>query len=143
VQGIPRVTSATVIWNRLRCLMGRASIALFMASAMALPFVETTKAEDSSMQLRGEAFIAGATIIDPPPDEQQDTHAYLMLTGEAANRIFDSLKSSPTEDVCRGDGWVVKRAGEVSCALNRTSGEAECDFSIDLRSGTIATGPPC
>lgn len=143
MQGIPRVTSATRIWNRPRCLMRRASIALFMTSAMVLPFVETTKAEDSSMQLRGEVFIAGATIIDPPPDEQQDTHAYLMLTGEAANKIFDSLKSAPTDDVCRGDGWVAKSAGNVSCAFNRTSGEAKCDFSIDLRRGTIAAGRPC
>lgn len=143
VKAVFRVIVVTKTLSKPLCLVGRASIALFMASAMAMPFVEKSKADDSSMQLRGEAFIAGATIVDPPPDEPQGTHAYLIVTGEAASKIFDALKSVPTEDVCRGEGWMIKSAGDFSCATNCTSGEAECDFSIDLRSGTTAAGRPC
>jgi len=30
-------------------------------------------------RLAGEMFIAGATLVDPPPGEAADTHAYFSL----------------------------------------------------------------
>ena len=32
-------------------------------------------------QLRGEAFLAGKTAVDPPPDEPKNSHAYLTVSG--------------------------------------------------------------
>ena len=37
-------------------------------------------------QLRGEAFLAGKTAVDPPPDEPKNSHAYLTVSGPAALR---------------------------------------------------------
>jgi hypothetical protein len=93
--------------------------------------------------LRGEMFIGGAQLVDPPADEAKDTHAYLAITGPAALRIYRSMPTPEEADSCRGDGHKLKRAGQLSCSITASGREAVCDFAVDLRSGKLAGGRPC
>jgi len=93
--------------------------------------------------LRGEMFIGGAQLVDPPAGEAKDTHAYLAITGSAALRLYRSMPTQEQADSCRGDGRRLKRAGELSCSIDAGGREAVCDFAVDLRSGKLAGGRPC
>ena len=92
--------------------------------------------------LSGDMFIAGATLIDPPPDEPTKTHAYLRLSGAAARKLFDALKPKATADACR-PGRHLKTAGPVVCSVGAKPGDAECSFALDLASGGTAPGNAC
>ena len=92
--------------------------------------------------LAGDMFIAGATLIDPPPDEPTKTHAYLHLSGAAARKLFDALKPKATADACR-PGRHMKTAGPVVCSVGAKPGDAECSFALDLASGGTAPGNAC
>jgi len=96
-----------------------------------------------AVRLNGEMFIGGATLVDPPPGEPTSTHAYLTVTGPAALRLYRSLPPREDDDLCRGDGRKVRRAGTLSCSIDARGKEAVCDFGVDLRSGAMAGGRPC
>jgi hypothetical protein len=108
---------------------------------MALP-AAAALAQDA-VRLSGEMFIGGATLVDPPPGEPASTHAYLTVTGPAALRLYRSLPPREDDDLCRGDGRKVRRAGTLSCSIDAGGKEAVCDFGVDLQSGAMAGGRPC
>jgi hypothetical protein len=93
--------------------------------------------------LAGEVFVAGATPLDPPASEAVDTHAYVSLQGEGAAAIYGAMQAAELDDLCRGEGWRLKTAGPMVCSLHAASGEAACDFSLDLVSGSLDDGIPC
>jgi hypothetical protein len=94
------------------------------------------------IRLTGELFVAGATLVDPPPDEPTGTHAYLHLTGAAARRVFDALKAKEKADACV-PGRRLKAAGPVVCSARGKADDAYCDFALDLTRGTTASGSAC
>lgn len=94
------------------------------------------------IRLTGELFVAGATLVDPPPDEPSGTHAYLHITGAAARRVFDSLKATEKADACV-PGRRIKAAGAVMCSARGKADDAYCDFALDLTRGTTASGTAC
>jgi hypothetical protein len=94
------------------------------------------------IRLTGELFVAGATLVDPPPDEPTGTHAYLHLTGAAARRVFDALKAKEKTDACV-PGRRLKAAGPVVCSVRGKVDDAYCDFALDLTRGVIASGSAC
>ena len=100
-------------------------------------------AGQDAIGLRGEMFLGGAQLVDPPAGEAKDTHAYLAITGPAALRLYHSMPTREEDDVCRGDGHKLKRAGQLACSINADGREAVCDFAVDLRSGKLAGGRPC
>lgn len=87
--------------------------------------------------------IGGATLVDPPPDDAKNTHAYLTVTGAAALRLYRNMPVQEEDDLCRGGGRKLKRAGTLSCSIAAGGREAVCDFAVDLRSGTMTGGRPC
>jgi len=93
--------------------------------------------------IRGDLYIAGKTSIDPPPGERKNTHAYLTLEGPGARRMYDAIEIKEQEDACRGDGWKIKRVGNLACAVSRGRRKAQCDFALDLTRGGLAPGSPC
>ena len=94
-----------------------------------------------AVRLTGEMLIGGATLVDPPPGEAKSTHAYLTVTGLAALRLYRSMSAQEEDDLCRGDGRKLKRAGTLSCSIAAGGREAVCDFGVDLRSGAMSGGP--
>lgn len=91
--------------------------------------------------LRGDMLLAGKTLVDPPPGEPKDSHAYLTITGPAAMRMYRAMKAREEKDECQ-DGKI-KHAGSFSCTLSANGRSATCDFSVDLHKGTLEDGRPC
>ncbi|MFO1159270.1 MAG: hypothetical protein U1E60_10565 [Reyranellaceae bacterium] len=87
--------------------------------------------------------IGGAHLVDPPPGEAKNTHAYLTVTGPAALRLFRNMPAREEDDLCRGEGRKLKRAGDLSCSIAAGGKDAICDFALDLRTGKLAGGRPC
>lgn len=103
---------------------------------------ETAVGQDAT-RLSGEMLIGGATLVDPPSGEAKNTHAYLTVTGPAALRLYRTMPAREEDDLCRGDGHKVRRAGTLSCSIDARGQQAVCDFGLDLRSGLPAGGRPC
>ncbi len=87
-------------------------------------------------------MIGGRTLIDPPPDEAKNSHAYVTVTGPAALQIYRNMRAKAQKDDCR-DGNTIKEAGQLSCSLARNGKAATCDFAIDLVKGVLDGGRPC
>ena len=88
-------------------------------------------------------FVAGRTAIDPPAREPKNSHAYFTVEGDAARRMFISMRSKQENDLCRGEGWKLKRAGNLYCSVAANGKDAACDFSVDITKGALAPGKPC
>lgn len=99
--------------------------------------------EVTTTKLEGDMFIAGKTPLDPPTNEPKNTHAYVSIEGPAALRIYQTMKGREAKDLCRGEGWKRKAARNFVCSLSGDGKQAACDFSVDLRRGTIDGGKPC
>jgi hypothetical protein len=92
--------------------------------------------------VRGTAFIAGKTAVDPPPDEPKNTHAYLQLAGPAALAMYRAMRAKEEKSACE-PGKRVKRAGSLMCSLSANGRSAACDFSVNLVNGSLDDGQPC
>jgi hypothetical protein len=93
-------------------------------------------------QLRGEMYIGGRTLIDPPPEEPKNSHAYLTVSGPAALQMYRAMTAREEANLCE-QGKKMKRAGALNCSLSRDGRSASCDFSIELRKGVLDGGRPC
>jgi hypothetical protein len=93
--------------------------------------------------LVGKVFIAGSAPNDSPAGEPEGTHAYVTLKGDGAVLIYQSMQNVESDDLCRGDGWKMKRSGPFGCSFHADTGAAVCDYSIDLMQGALADGLPC
>jgi hypothetical protein len=117
--------------------------AVVAATAATLVAMAAVAASPSKPErLRGEVFIAGATLVDPPPDEPRDTHAYLTIDGNAARRLFVALKVADVPDLCL-PGRRMKRVGHITCTVGATAADARCDFGLNLGDGSAAPGLVC
>lgn len=95
------------------------------------------------LALRGEALIGGRSLVDPPPDEPRDSHAYLTVKGPAALAMYRRMTAREEANACLGRPWRLKRAGALVCTARTDGREASCDFAIDLRAGALDGGRPC
>jgi hypothetical protein len=91
--------------------------------------------------LRGEVFIAGKTLVDAPPDEPKNSHAYVTVSGAAALRLYQAMRAKEEPNLCTAGR--LKRAGAMTCTLSTDGKRAACDFSLDLMKGALDTGRPC
>ncbi len=112
-----------------------ASIGVFSAASSVV-------AQDA-VAVKGSLYIAGKTPIDPPAGEAKLTHAYFVIEGPGATRLYRAMPGKEAEDLCRGDGWKIKRSADLTCSISRNGKEAGCDFSINVRDGTLGAGNPC
>ena len=92
--------------------------------------------------LRGEVFVAGKTPIDPPPEESKNSHAYILISGPAALRMYRGMRAKEEPNLCE-TGKRMKRAGPLSCSMSKDGKNASCDFSVDLIKGALDQGRPC
>ena len=92
--------------------------------------------------LRGEVFLAGRTAVDPPSDEPKNSHAYMIVTGPAALRMYRAMRAKEEPNLCE-EGKRMKRAGALTCSLTRDGRTAACDFAVDLLNGALDPGRPC
>lgn len=96
----------------------------------------------SPLRLRGEVYIAGVSLVDPPSEETRDTHAYFRVTGAAARHLFDTIPGAPHPDLCLPHRRF-KQAGHMTCSTGADGRDAICEFAIDLRTGALGAGSVC
>jgi hypothetical protein len=118
------------------------AVAALVAVLAPVCFVTPAPAQEA-VALSGELFVAGRTAIDPPAREPKNSHAYFTVEGDAARRMFTSMRSKEEKDLCRGEGWKLKRAGNLYCSVAANGKDAACDFSVDMTKGALAPGKPC
>lgn len=94
------------------------------------------------LDLTGEMFVAGATPVDPTPDEPK-THAYFWIDGAGGLVLYDSIPLPEEPDICRGEGRSMKTVGALYCSIAEDRSEAECSFALHLETGETAAGLPC
>ncbi len=121
--------------SRFRPLAALVAVMMLGSGASAAVAQETSA-------LRGEMFMAGKTPIDPPKEEQKNTHAYVTVTGPAALRMYRSMRAREEENLCE-TGKKMKRAGTLICSIAADRKSASCDFSVDLIKGTLDDGRAC
>jgi len=91
--------------------------------------------------LAGEYRVGGATLVDAPPGEPQDTHLHVVLTGSAARDLYHAMKTRPRSDACGENGALVKSVGDMQCRRERD--RYECAFAVDIARQRIAPGSVC
>ena len=65
-----------------------------MLAIAALLFATSASGADYK-PLQGTYMVGGATLIDPPESEAQDTHFYVDLEGNAARDLYKALLDRP------------------------------------------------
>ena len=94
--------------------------ALFCYQLFGIAAFGILHAKAQAIRLAGEVMIAGRTLVDPPPEESKDSHAYVTVTGPAAMQIYRNMRAKAQKDDCR-DGNMIKQTGQLSCSLTRTA----------------------
>lgn len=115
---------------------------VILVALMALAASPATAQPQQPAPLTGSMFLGGATLVDPPPEEARDTHAYITITGAAARRMFAAMPGRAVADACE-PGRQLKRSGAVWCSAGRAANDAACSFSLELTRGRLASGTPC
>jgi len=93
--------------------------------------------------LQGTYAVGGATLIDPPESEPQDTHFYVDIEGSAARDLYKALKTKAEVGVCGEPGDLTKRNGGVQCTMVRGGKEYHCAFGVELRTQHVVSGVVC
>ena len=119
----------------------RYMLVISMGACLAALTWQAAMAQDV-LALRGELFIAGKTPVDPPPDEPKNSHAYLLITGPAAMRMYRNMRAKEEPNLCE-EGKTMKRSGPLMCSITKNRREASCDFSVDLHNGRLDEGRAC
>jgi len=118
-------------------MLGRTSLFAALTVAAMIAVAADPKA------LTGSYQIAGATLIDPPPDEPANSHLYVELTGAAARDLYAALPAAPKADACAGPGARMKTAGDIQCTQYAGGQRHRCWFGVDLRKQTVTRGVVC
>jgi len=108
----------------------------------ALVFAAAAPAADYK-PLQGTYMVGGATLIDPPESEAQDTHFYLDLEGNAARDLYKALKAKAEAGVCGEPGDLTKRNGGVQCTMVKGGKEYHCAFGVELKTQHVVSGVVC
>ena len=67
----------------------------------------------------------------------------LLVTALTAGPLEAAEPAREEDDLCRGEGRKLKRAGDLSCSIAAGGKDAICDYALDLRTGKLAGGRPC
>jgi len=93
--------------------------------------------------LAGHYALAGATAIDPPPNEPRDTHLQLFITGGAARELYRVMPGTATPDECLGNGSMTKFHGGTACTMHQGGREYECALGIDIKEQRVVQAYAC
>ena len=79
--------------------------------------------------------------LDPPPNQKEDTHFRLQLTGDSAKDLYNSMSVEPVEDECTGG--MAKNIQQMKCSYFASDDAYECHFSINIAEQKIEYGIAC
>ena len=116
---------------------------LSLIVVVAIAMLSATVYGDSlTKPINGSYYIAGRTVLDPAPNEAQDTHFRVYLTGTSAKSLYQTMKVKAKPDACLDDGSVSKQVGEMVCTRHK-KGQFSCAFAIDVMRQRINHAQVC
>jgi hypothetical protein len=107
--------------------------AVLAASLLLAVFAVPASSQDAPKALTGTYAIAGKEAVDPPPDQANDTHLQLFLSGNAARDLYQAMKVMEVPDECIGHNAHSKFQGGIACTKHEGGKEYECSLSIDIK----------
>ena len=110
---------------------------------LAVLLVTTCASAADYQPLQGSYAIGGATLIDPPESEAQDTHFYLDLEGNGARDLYNAMKTKAQQGACGEPGDLTKRLGGVQCTKVKGGKEYHCALGVELRTQHVVAGVAC
>ena len=113
------------------------------AVAIALVVVASAAVAADYQPLKGSYKVGGATLIDPPQSEAQDTHLYLDLEGNVARDLYKAMKAKAKDGLCGEPGDLTKRQGGVQCTMVRGGKAYHCAFGLELGTQKVVAGVVC
>lgn len=96
---------------------------------------------DAWQPLEGEFSVTGEDLIDPSPEDPDNSHFRMVLRGKSAEALFHNMQVEPSEDLCTGAE--ARRIGDMVCLRFENELRYECDFSIRLKTQEIGFGRLC
>ena len=107
--------------------------AVLAASLLLAVFAVPASSQDAPKALTGTYAIAGKEAVDPPPDQANDTHLQLFLSGNAARDLYQAMKVKEVPDECIGHNAHSKFQGGIACTMLDGGKEYECSLAIDIK----------
>lgn len=93
--------------------------------------------------LEGSMIVAGPEIAEPTKGDPSKPYIYLYLTGDSAKQVFQLLKARPIDDICLGEGYIMKTEENLVCSGNRKTNNYVCWIGIDIRHQQLHPGYLC
>lgn len=91
--------------------------------------------------LAGTYAVTAENYLAPAPEEPENSHFRIQLTGGAAKDLYRAIPGNPLVDECTGSQ--AKSSGELRCLYFKDGEKYECAFSIDLIERKIEYGVAC
>ena len=85
--------------------------------------------------------ITAEDYLDPPPEQKENTHFRLQLTGDSAKDLYNAMSVEPIEDECTGG--MAKSIQQMKCLYFASDNTYECHFSINIAEQKIEYGIAC
>ena len=85
--------------------------------------------------------ITAEDYLDPPPEQKENTHFRLQLTGDSAKDLYNAMSVEPIEDECTGG--MAKNIQQMKCLYFASDNTYECHFSINIAEQKIEYGIAC
>lgn len=114
-----------------------------LSFASLLPWQGSVAESLTEAPLSGSYFLAGKTLVDPPPGEARDSHLYLELTGRSARALYARMQARPQEDPCGDPGDRLKRQGAIQRTRAARGRDYRCWLGIDLDGQRVVNGRVC
>lgn len=92
--------------------------------------------------LSGAYHIDSAPIMEPKEPLKENTHLYLAIQGEPAKEMYNTIQAEPKFSKCGTDHFY-KTSGNISCQYYKSVEEYSCDFSINIKEGTVEPARWC
>jgi hypothetical protein len=90
----------------------------------------------------GLYHVSSAPIHDPREALPKNTHLYLSLKGQPAQETYNLMEGEPKFTQCGVDHYY-KNSHNFQCSYYSSKEEYSCDFSVNIKEGTINSGGWC
>lgn len=94
--------------------------------------------------LASQYMIYSGSIGDPAPATKGDAKASIVISGKAAEDIFNQI-GPDIRDSCNADGgsrFRAKAQGAIACQYAKSDGYV-CYFGVDLKKGKLVNASVC
>jgi hypothetical protein len=91
--------------------------------------------------ITGTYAVTPKYYLDPPPDQKNNSHYRIQITGKSAKDLYNAMTTNPVKDECTGG--LAKNIEEMQCLYFKNNDTYECHFSINIAKQKIEYGVVC